>query len=40
MKAHCQDSFHGYFEKKTDLTEIQNMLEQIIGYWNDAIPDN
>lgn len=38
MKKHCQKSFHGYFEKKSDISEMTNMLERIIGYWKDGIP--
>ena len=40
MKKHCQKSFHGYFEKKSDISEMADMLERIIGYWKDGIPSD
>ena len=40
MKKYCMNSFHGFFEKKSDFTQMTKMLERIIGYWKDAIPSD
>lgn len=40
MKKYCRKSFHGYFEKKSDITEMTKMMERIIGYWKDGIPSD
>lgn len=40
MKEHCQKSFHGFFEKKTDFDEVRKMLELIINYWQNGVPAN
>ncbi|MUV04596.1 response regulator [Flavobacterium rakeshii] len=38
MKTYCSNSFHGYFEKKSDFTEMTDMLDNIIRYWKNAVP--
>lgn len=38
LKKYCQKSFQGYFEKKSDISAIRSMLENIIRYWKSAIP--
>ncbi|MEE1896990.1 response regulator [Flavobacterium rakeshii] len=40
MKSHCKSSFQGYFEKRSDFNEMIKLLEKIISYWKEGLPNN